>query len=119
MFNQQIPRDDGYYWPLSICNIESLVSGMQFYINNPKEISRQGRNARKWALKYFNWSNNSNHLQTVFSSIHRIEKTPEILYKLIKYNHKTIKDGKEEIIRKITKKNIKKNKKIYSRINFW
>lgn len=107
--SQRIPRDDGYYWPQSICSIESLVSGMQYYIDNPNEISRQGKNARKWALKNLNWANNSDLLQKVFSSVHHIEKPFEIHNKLIKYNHEKIMGVKKRMFKRSVRKYLKMN----------
>lgn len=65
-------RPDGYYWPESIINEESLKEAFQYYINNPNEVTRHGSNARSLAEKNLSWEKNSGFLNDWICSIKRI-----------------------------------------------
>jgi 1,2-diacylglycerol 3-alpha-glucosyltransferase len=55
-------RPDGYYWPESICDEESLVDAMNFYISNPELVKEHGYNARQFSEEKLNWEENSRFL---------------------------------------------------------
>lgn len=61
-------RSDGYYWPLSICNIDSLITGMMFYINNKNDLIKFKNNARQYALKNYNWTNRYDNIKEIFEN---------------------------------------------------
>lgn len=62
-------RFDGYYWPLSICNKESLMEAMLKYINDPNLIETHGKNARDFALEKLDWHNNAQRLNSDIESL--------------------------------------------------
>jgi glycosyltransferase involved in cell wall biosynthesis len=61
-----IARPDGYYWPESICNLDSLTEAMQKLINNPSILNKYKVNARESAEKNLNWSKNASNLSEIF-----------------------------------------------------
>jgi 1,2-diacylglycerol 3-alpha-glucosyltransferase len=64
--DRYIARWDGYYWPQSICNIDSLIEAMQTYVDNPHLITVQGLAARQLAEKKLNWRNNCDNILSIF-----------------------------------------------------
>lgn len=59
-------RQDAYYWPMSICDEESLISIMDEYIKNPQLVRMQQRKAREKAVEYFDWKKQSTELSKIF-----------------------------------------------------
>jgi glycosyltransferase involved in cell wall biosynthesis len=55
-------RPDGYYWPECICDEDSLIKAIQFYINTPSDIVRQSLNARSGAELELSWEKNAQKL---------------------------------------------------------
>jgi 1,2-diacylglycerol 3-alpha-glucosyltransferase len=51
-------RPDGYYWAESICDEDSLVNAIEFYIQNPEKVIQHGKNALEYAKNNLNWSKN-------------------------------------------------------------
>lgn len=62
-------RFDAYYWPMSVCDGESLAKCMKYYIDNPEKLVQEKVNARKRACKLYNWNKNSQQLPDVFENI--------------------------------------------------
>lgn len=60
-------RSDGYYWPESICNIDSLTANMQFYVENPIILQEHKKNARNNALEVLDWNRNAKNISEIFS----------------------------------------------------
>lgn len=52
-------RHDGYYWPETLVDVNSLISVMQSYVDRPESAAEHGRAAREVALKTLNWQVNS------------------------------------------------------------
>lgn len=73
------PRADGYYWPESICSEEALTAAMQWYVNNPAQISIQQRQARAYAMAHLNWHDNCADLPHLISRFVKIEKPPSAI----------------------------------------
>lgn len=48
-------RSDGYYWPLSLCNLNSLIDCMNYYIINSDQIETLSLQARNYAESNLNW----------------------------------------------------------------
>ena len=59
-------RNDAYYWPMSICDEQSLIDCMMFYINHPEELKAQKKNARVEAEALYNWDYNSRSVTDIF-----------------------------------------------------
>lgn len=64
-----VSRKDGYYWPQSLCEIESLRSSIQFYLDKPEKVEEHSFNARKRAQSELDWSKNAGKLNELFRSI--------------------------------------------------
>lgn len=60
-------RSDGYYWPLSICNKESLIAGMNYYINNKNNIIDFKNRVRNYAIEHFNWMDRYKIINEIFT----------------------------------------------------
>lgn len=78
-------REDGYYWPESICNIESLTDSIQKYIDNPHLVKSEGMAARKYAELKLNWIINSMPVIEIFNkSVYNKTAIDENLIDIIK-----------------------------------
>ena len=64
-----ISRDDGYYWPESVCNEDALANAMTYFVENPKKINELSRNARTVSETKFNWESNANGLLPILKDI--------------------------------------------------
>lgn len=62
-------RPDGYFWPESICDGDSLIEKMEIYINNPDILESHSKNSRKLAIEKFDWKKNSRELVTWISKL--------------------------------------------------
>lgn len=62
-------RPDGYYWPESICDLESLKNAMESYINDKSLLIQQKENARDYAKSNLDWKENAKDLPEIFSQI--------------------------------------------------
>lgn len=70
-------RYDGYYWPLSIVSEESLIKGMEFFINNPKQLEYMKKEARKEAINKWNWEDRKKTINDIFIKSKVIVKEPD------------------------------------------
>ena len=59
-------REDAYYWPMSVCDKNSLINCMEDYIFNQEILEEQQRNAREKALSEFDWKKHSKELSDIF-----------------------------------------------------
>lgn len=59
-------RKDGYYWPLSIVNKESLINAMKFYCENKVNIEKYKNDARNYAEANLNIKDRKKAVQKVF-----------------------------------------------------
>jgi len=73
-------RNDNYYWPQSICDIDDLTEAMQAYANNPTLIREQSENARNYAKKNLDWKKNSESLLSIIPNIKIKRSKSPILY---------------------------------------
>jgi 1,2-diacylglycerol 3-alpha-glucosyltransferase len=60
-------RSDGYYWPLSICKKDSLISAMKYYIENKESINNFKSVARKVAIEKWNWKKREVEVNNAFN----------------------------------------------------
>lgn len=72
-------RWDGYYWPLSECNIDDLILKMRFYIKNISNIDNLKIEARKYAEENLDWKLQYKKINEVFTES-RIRKFDNRLY---------------------------------------
>lgn len=63
----------GYYWAESICNIDSITSLMQRYVEDPELLKSHKVQARHHALKKLNWAENSKELLKVVCDVDKLE----------------------------------------------
>lgn len=61
-----ISRADGYYWPLSIINIESLKKAMLYYVNNYDILKKQKIKNREEAIEKWNWDDRKEIINKIF-----------------------------------------------------
>ncbi len=71
-------RFDGYYWPLSICNAESLSAAFLTYINNAELLDIHSKNARDFAINKLDWKNNSKNLNLIIENIYNNNTTKPV-----------------------------------------
>jgi len=55
-------RPDGYYWPESICDENSLENAFKFYVDHPEQVISQGAVARSIAVKKLDWDKNADFI---------------------------------------------------------
>lgn len=58
-------RSDGYYWPESICNENSLFEAMTKYFDK-ETLEHHSSNARRMAISELNWTNNRSEINRIF-----------------------------------------------------
>lgn len=59
-------RSDGYYWPLSLCEEKSLISSMQYYIDNLKYLEKFKKQARDYAVHELNLEERFKTINEIF-----------------------------------------------------
>ncbi len=73
-------REDGYYWPETIVDINDLASNMQRYIDDKELLILHKKQARMHANKNFNWMNNASeltrNLQNIVTECDKTRKLP-------------------------------------------
>jgi glycosyltransferase involved in cell wall biosynthesis len=47
-------RQDGYFFPMAVCDECSLIEQMRWYIDNPSELNAQKQKARQYAEEFYN-----------------------------------------------------------------
>ena len=65
-------RPANYYWPRTICDIDSLREAMQFFVGNPGRIEEFQKQARLSAEQKFDWKKNSGHLPEIVTKLKQI-----------------------------------------------
>lgn len=73
-----ISRSDGYYWPQSICSIDSIRKALQKYVAEPDLVKVHGIAARDFAEKKMNWKVNSANITAIFEENLRSGKSHEL-----------------------------------------
>jgi len=73
-------REDGYYWPEKIADIDDLANKMQTYTNDRNLLMRHKHQARENAEKYLDWMKNasavSNNLQSLLENTTKKRRRP-------------------------------------------
>lgn len=70
-------RSDGYYWPLSIPEEESLINGMKYYIEREDKIKKYKKIAREEAVEKWNWKDRKETVINIFENTEVIVKNPK------------------------------------------
>lgn len=83
-------RQDAYYFPMAICDEDSLINAMNWYINHPLELKAQKKAAREFALNNYDINSKSQEISDAFanSTIRAIDND---LYKKILRHYKLYK----------------------------
>lgn len=81
-------RADGYYWPLSICNEDSLLKCIQFYVDNKNAIEQFKCEAREYAEKCLDFASRYNEINTVFKNSKTYEFDIDIYKRILKKEKK-------------------------------
>ena len=64
--DQYTCRWDAYYWPLAYVNKDSLISAMQYYIDNKNMINDLRLKARQCAVEKWNWESRIDEVNNAF-----------------------------------------------------
>lgn len=70
--DHKVKRADDYYWPQSICNVQSIVDNMSFYIDMKHQISEYKIKARNYAIQNLDWKKNFNSFKNIIEKIKKI-----------------------------------------------
>lgn len=76
-------RSDGYYWPLSICNDDSLAKCMEYYLENKDYISKYKQNAREFAIRNLDFSKQYSRINDIFKNSKKYELDDKIYNNII------------------------------------
>lgn len=59
-------RQDAYYYPMAICDEESLIESMRWFIENEDQLENMKISARQYAIEHFDISNKSKLISDAF-----------------------------------------------------
>ena len=79
-------RQDGYYWPMCVCNIQKLTELIDSYIDGKKNLNKMKKAARVYAEKELDSSNNFKMLHRVIENSQFLKNYEEAKEKIQKYN---------------------------------
>lgn len=83
-------RKDGYYWPQCSIDEKDLMQKVKNIINKKNEIEKMKKEARNYALKNLNWSNQKEFLNEVFKNITKTELNKELERKILEFEYKKL-----------------------------
>lgn len=68
-------RSDGYYWPLSEVNLDSLKDALLYYIDlyNNEDIQYYKKLAREEAINNWNWADREQDIVNIFEKVKKID----------------------------------------------
>lgn len=89
-------RGDAYYYPMAICDKESLVSAMQWFIDNKEQLNDLKLRARKYAIEHYDISDRSADISDIFINAKTKPLNPAIVKEIKWFYLKN-----ENIIKKI------------------
>jgi glycosyltransferase involved in cell wall biosynthesis len=72
------PRSDSYYWPMCEPDIDDLTLILQNFIDHPEKVPILKKQAREYAEKNLNWTNNSSNLSQLFNNFKIIPLSSKI-----------------------------------------
>lgn len=61
-------RADGYYWPLSIVNEQSLLAALEYYVDNADSIETFSTIASEDAQKRWDWKDRTEQINSIFQN---------------------------------------------------
>ncbi len=77
-------RQDGYYWPLTICNKQALISAMEYYIDNYKKLGEFRQKAREKASQSFDWGRRYEEIGKIFEETKVLVREEQVISKIAK-----------------------------------
>lgn len=98
-------RSDGYYWPLSICNMNSLIAGMKYYINNQNKLLEMSKFIRNNTETYLNWETRFNKINELFCNSKILEHNKDLLLNI--YSKTDLKTVLRELVIELAPDKIK------------
>jgi glycosyltransferase involved in cell wall biosynthesis len=76
-------REDGYYWPQSLIDCDSLVQAIEYYSRHKSHLPQLKQRARDYAVNNLDWKKNSQPLNKIIQEIKpvnpRLKKRAELL----------------------------------------
>ena len=104
-------RADGYYWPLSICSKESLISCMNYFVDHYSDISIWKTRARTYAKEELDFSKRYSDICAIFENSKNFELDTQLYHSIIiKEKH----DRKSNLL-----KGVANSSKIFSLLWKW
>ena len=85
-------RNDRYYWPESICSEIHLANAMQYYIDNPVEITNQGLQARIYAEENLDWNINSRIILDRIAHFKKINRNQDLIEEVMQIEYSRFSD---------------------------
>jgi len=64
--SREFMRDDNYYWPQCLVDVNELCTSMQYYVDNIDQLPRLKAEARKYAVDHLNWKSNKDNILRIF-----------------------------------------------------
>jgi len=82
-------RPKEFYWPRTVCDIDSLRQAMQFFVDNPGRIEEFQKQARLSAEQKFDWKKNSENLPEVVTKLKRVGARTDaaLVKKVVQYQY--------------------------------
>jgi len=71
---RQYARGDGYYWPLSIADVDDLRRAMHAVAERPEALPATSRRAREYALAELDWRTNAAGLPDLFRGARAVDE---------------------------------------------
>ena len=87
---KKLKRFDGYFWDMSVCDVDALAKAMQHYVDIRHDIPALTKKTRDYALRNLNWQANSKILSDKISrlEIHREYASNSILEDANRFSRK-------------------------------
>lgn len=70
-------REDGYYWPQSVCDVNGLAAAMQSYVDGRQDMAAFSQRARAFAEMRLDWRKNADKLSIAICEAVRQRKRPQ------------------------------------------
>lgn len=86
-------RDDDYYWPECVPDLDSLTNALTWYLDHAPVIGDLKQKARDHALRHLNWETNAETLGVVFSSVRPRQASPELIKQCVVYDDLRLSPG--------------------------
>lgn len=83
---KQYCRADAYYWPVSICEIHSLIKAMEYYIKESDNINYLSKNIRQYAIDNLEWRDREDAIKDAFYNSNSFEIEEDLYYLLTRKN---------------------------------